>query len=61
VRLILTSSDFPMYARSLNRFGKYRDQWESRIAMNTVYHGAGSPSRLVLPIVRGSFQSEVYP
>jgi putative CocE/NonD family hydrolase len=60
VRLTLTSSDFPMYARSLNHFGKYRDQAEPRVASNAVYHGLAHPSHVVLPVVRGSFQPEVH-
>jgi putative CocE/NonD family hydrolase len=59
LRLTLSSSDFPMYARSLNQFGKYRDQADPRVARNTVFHGPGHPSRILLPLVRGSFQPEV--
>ena len=54
IRVTLTSSDFPMYARSLNRFGRYRDQAEPRVATNRVHHGGACPSRLVLPVTRGS-------
>jgi len=53
VRVPITSSDFPWFARSLNHFGPLKDQAEPRIATNTVYHGGAHPSRLVLPIERG--------
>jgi hypothetical protein len=53
VRVSITSSDFPWFARSLNRFGPLKDQAEPRIATNTVYHGGAHASRLVLPVERG--------
>jgi len=56
VRLTVTSSDFPWFARSLNRFGPARSQAEPRVAVNTVRHGGAYPSRLVLP-VDGSAES----
>jgi hypothetical protein len=50
----VTSSDFPWFARSLNRYGAVRSQAEPRVAVNTVRHGSASPSRLVLPVERGT-------
>ena len=54
VRVSITSSDFPWFARSLNRFGPLKDQAEPRVATNTVHHDAEHPSRIVLPIERGA-------
>lgn len=53
VRVTITSSDFPWFARSLNRFGPLRDQAEPRIATNSIQHGAPHASRLKLPVRRG--------
>ncbi len=53
VRVSITSSDFPWFARSLNRFGPLKDQAEPRIATNTIYHGGQRASCLVLPVERG--------
>jgi putative CocE/NonD family hydrolase len=49
IRVSVTSSDFPWYARSLNRFGSVRDQSEVRTARNSVWHGGRYPSRIVMP------------
>jgi len=53
VRVTVTSSDFPWYARSLNRFGPLADQAEPRVATNTVFHGGAHASRLLLPVEEG--------
>ncbi len=50
VRVTITSSDFPWFARSLNRFGSLKDQAEPRVATNTVSHGGAYRSRIVLPV-----------
>ena len=57
IRLTVTSSDFPWFARSLNRFGPVRSQAEPRVAVNTVRHGGASASRLVLPVEGAPAQS----
>ncbi len=49
IRVSVTSSDFPWYARSLNQFGAVRDQRHARSARNSVWHGATFPSRITLP------------
>jgi uncharacterized protein len=54
VRLVVTSSDFPWFARSMNRFGPIVDLAEPRVALNRVHHGPKAPSRLRLPVWRGS-------
>jgi uncharacterized protein len=53
IRLTVTSSDFPWFARNLNRYGPVRAQAEPRVAVNTVRHGGAYPSRLVLPVEGG--------
>ncbi len=50
IRVTITSSDFPWFARSLNQFGPLRDQAEPLVAINTIHHGADYPSRIVLPV-----------
>jgi hypothetical protein len=57
IRVTITSSDFPAYARSLNRFGSYATLDQPRIAVQTVRHGGSFPSRIVLPVTRGSLSS----
>lgn len=50
VRLVLASSEYPWFARNLNRFGPIAHQAEPRTAHNTVYFGAARPSRLGLTV-----------
>jgi uncharacterized protein len=57
IRVTITSSDFPAYARSLNRFGSYATLDQPRIAQQTIHHGWNTPSRIVLPVTRGSLPS----
>src|SRR5262249_46251525 len=38
IRLTITSSDFPWFARNLNRFGQLRFQADSRVATNSLHH-----------------------
>lgn len=54
IRVTVTSSDFPWFARSLNRFGHIADLAEPRVAVNTLHHGGTAPSRLRLPVDTGS-------
>jgi putative CocE/NonD family hydrolase len=49
IRVSITSSDFPWFARSLNQFGPLKDQAAPKVAINTIHPG----SRLVLPVERG--------
>jgi putative CocE/NonD family hydrolase len=46
IRVSVTSSDFPWFARSLNQFGPLKSQFEPKVAVNTIHGG-----RLVLPVV----------
>jgi putative CocE/NonD family hydrolase len=51
IRLHLTSSDFPLYDRNLNTGGDNVSETAWVKATNTVHHGGGSLSQLVLPVV----------
>jgi putative CocE/NonD family hydrolase len=53
MRVTVTSSDFPWFARSLNQFGPLKDQSDPKIATNTVHHGAPHASRVRLPVRSG--------
>jgi putative CocE/NonD family hydrolase len=50
LRVTVTSSDFPWYARSLNHFGPVRDQSDPRVAINSIHGGGQYPSRITLPV-----------
>lgn len=51
VRLEVSSSNFPNYARSLNTADDPYTSNGFRVAQNTVHHGSEAASRLVLPVV----------
>jgi len=50
IRVTVTSSDFPWFARSLNQFGPLKDQSELLVATNTLHHGGEYCSRVLLPV-----------
>jgi uncharacterized protein len=50
IRVILASSEFPWFARNMNRFGPLAIQSEPRIARNSVFFGKKRPSRLRLQV-----------
>jgi uncharacterized protein len=52
VRVTVTSSDYPWFARSLNQFGLVSAQAEPKVANNTVVCGGRYPSHIELPIER---------
>jgi putative CocE/NonD family hydrolase len=52
VRVTVTSSDYPWFARSLNQFGLVSAQAEPKVAKNTIACGGPHPSRIVLPVER---------
>ncbi len=52
IRVEITSSSFPKYARNLNTGGRNAFEKESVIAVNTVRHSRAEPSHIVLPIVK---------
>jgi len=50
IRMDVASSNFPRYSRNLNT-GKGLEGAETTVADQTVYHDAGRPSRVELPVV----------
>ena len=48
--MLLSSSEFPWFARNMNRFEPIAKQADPRVATNTVYHGS---ARAVLPPAAG--------
>ena len=51
IRIEISSSNFPRYARNLNTGGNNYDEAESVLAHNTVHHSRDHPSRITLPVV----------
>lgn len=56
VRVTITSSDFPWFARGLNRFGPINTLTDPRVATNTIHHSGVHASRIRLPVARGSVE-----
>ena len=52
IRVEVTSSNFPKFARNLNTGGNNYDEKEGVIAHNTIHLSAEHPSYIVLPIVK---------
>jgi uncharacterized protein len=52
IRVTVTSSDYPWFARSLNQFGLVSAQGDPKIATNTVACGGDYPSQVRLPVER---------
>jgi putative CocE/NonD family hydrolase len=52
IRIEVSSSNFPRFARNLNTGGNNYDESESVIANNAIHHGSKYQSRIVLPMVR---------
>lgn len=52
IRIEVSSSNFPRFARNLNTGGTNYDEKESVIATNTVHHSKQYPSQIRLPIVK---------
>ncbi|MFW8591030.1 CocE/NonD family hydrolase [Glaciecola sp. 2405UD65-10] len=51
IRVEVTSSNFPKFARNLNTGGNNYDESEGVVATNSVHHSSEYPSYLVLPVV----------
>ncbi len=51
IRLEISSSDFPRYDRNPNTGRPIAAEIATRVAMQTVYHGPETPSRLILPVI----------
>ncbi|MDT8436654.1 MAG: CocE/NonD family hydrolase [Gemmatimonadota bacterium] len=52
IRIEVSSSNFPRFARNLNTGGRTWDETEGVVARNVVHHSAEHPSQVRLPIVR---------
>lgn len=51
IRLVLTSSLFPLYARNLGSDESYVHAHHAQLAEQRICHGPDNPSRLILPII----------
>ena len=51
VRLVLSSSNWPKYAKNLNDGGPLYHEGEGMVATNTIYGGGERPSALLLPAI----------
>jgi putative CocE/NonD family hydrolase len=51
IRLEVSSSNFPRFDRNLNTGRNNADETEVRAAGQSVYHGHGRPSYLLLPVI----------
>jgi hypothetical protein len=51
IRVAVTSSSFPRFDRNLNTGGPIGAEASGRAALNTVFHDAVRPSRVILPVV----------
>ncbi len=52
IRVEVSSSNFPRFARNLNTGGNNWDETEPVVAINTVHHSEKYPSRVRLPVIR---------
>ena len=51
IRVAITSSCFPRFDRNLNTGGVFGAEAKGQVAINTVFHDAMRPSRIILPVV----------
>lgn len=51
IRVAVTSSSFPRFDRNLNTGGPVGAEARGRVALNTVFHDALRPSRILLPVL----------
>ncbi|MBT8204688.1 MAG: CocE/NonD family hydrolase [Eudoraea sp.] len=52
IRIEVSSSNFPRFARNLNTGGRNYDESKGVVAHNQIHHADDYPSRIVIPIVR---------
>jgi putative CocE/NonD family hydrolase len=52
IRIEVSSSNFPRFARNLNTGGKNYDEKDGVTAHNKIHHSKGNPSQIRLPIVK---------
>jgi hypothetical protein len=51
IRVAITSSCFPRFDRNLNTGGVFGAEVEGQVALNTIFHDAMRPSRIILPVI----------
>jgi hypothetical protein len=51
IRIEVSSSNFPRFDRNLNTGGDSAETTDLEVAMQTIFHDAGHPSHLLLPII----------
>ncbi len=51
IRVAVTSSSFPRFDRNLNTGGAVAAEARGQVALNTLFHDAARPSRIVLPVI----------
>ncbi|MBX3071047.1 MAG: CocE/NonD family hydrolase [Thermomicrobiales bacterium] len=51
IRVEISSSNFPRFARNLNTGGDIASETEMRVANQTIFHDAARPSHLILPVI----------
>jgi len=51
IRLEISSSNFPRFDRNMNTGGRNYDEAKGKVARNTIWHGPGRQSYVLLPIV----------
>ncbi|NND32337.1 MAG: CocE/NonD family hydrolase [Saprospiraceae bacterium] len=51
IRVDITSSNFPQFARNLNTGAPLGSSAETRVAQQTIYHGGARLSQIILPVV----------
>ena len=52
IRIEISSSNFPRFARNLNTGGDNFNEFKGIIARNTIHHSKKHPSSITLPIVK---------
>ena len=52
IRIEVTSSNFPKFARNLNTGGPNETESKGVVAANTIHHDAANPSYIELPVQR---------
>ncbi|MDH3708235.1 MAG: CocE/NonD family hydrolase [Cyclobacteriaceae bacterium] len=52
LRIEISSSNFPRFARNLNTGGNNYDETEAKVAHNVIHHGKDFPSQIRLPLMK---------
>jgi len=52
IRIEISSSNFPRFARNLNTGGNNYDEKEGVVALNAIHHSQAYPSQIKIPIVK---------